>query len=73
MAANIHVVNKDGSWQVEEEGGSGSLSQHPTRDEAVEAGKSAAQGRKVELLVHREDGTIGERDSYGHDVPGNQG
>ena len=62
----IHVVHKSGKWAVEQEGQSSTpLSQHATRAEAVGAGKELARQHKTELIVHREDGTIGERDSYG--------
>ena len=74
MASNIHVVKKGSAWSVEEEGTGGQpIAQRPTRESAVEVAKKLAKSQKVELLVHREDGSIGERDSYGHDVPRNRG
>lgn len=69
---NVHVVHKKGNWGVEQEG-SDDFQSYSTRDEAVSEGKRLAKQNHVELLVHREDGTIGERDSYGHDprnIPG---
>ncbi|HEY9791948.1 MAG TPA: DUF2188 domain-containing protein [Candidatus Obscuribacterales bacterium] len=71
--ANVHVVNKGGTWQVETEGNPTAGQGFATREEAIAAGKEKAKQNQVELLVHREDGTIGERDSYGNDprdVPG---
>jgi Uncharacterized protein conserved in bacteria (DUF2188) len=70
---NIHVVHKSGQWAVEAEGASDDATKFSTKEDAVAAGKEMARKGAVELLVHREDGSIGERDSYGHDprnVPG---
>jgi hypothetical protein len=67
--ANLHVVHKQGQWFVEEEKQPEPISSHRTREEAREAGRELAKARRVELLIHREDGTIGERDSYGGDSP----
>lgn len=70
---NVHVVQKDGQWAVEEEGKSDKPMFFPTKEEAVESGRQLAEEKQVELLVHRADGAITERDSYGNDprdVPG---
>lgn len=69
----VHVVHKGGSWAVEEEGASDKAEQFPNREEAINAGKQLAKQNEVELIIHREDGSIGERNSYGNDprdVPG---
>lgn len=69
----VHVVWKNERWTVETEGKTGSGPTYKNRDEAVEEGKRQAKQKHVELLIHRQDGTIGERDSYGndpHNIPG---
>jgi hypothetical protein len=67
-AVPIHVVHKGGKWAVQQQGQASSpLSTHSTREEAVGAGKAIARQQKTELIVHRENGTIGERDSYGNE------
>lgn len=74
----VHVVFKRGAWivEVEEELTSPTPQEHAayeTREAAVEAGRELAKETSVELIVHRQDGTIGERDSYGNDprdIPG---
>lgn len=38
-----------------------------TKEEAVAAGRSEAQRRTTEHVIHLEDGSIGERNSYGND------
>ena len=40
---------------------------HDTKDEAVKAGRELARDRKTEHVIHRVDGKIGERNSYGND------
>ena len=63
----VHVVHKGGNWEVEVVGG------FRTQEEAKAAGKVLAKELKKELVIHGEDGTIKEKDSYGNDprdVPG---
>ena len=66
-AGDIHVLRKDDAWHVAVEGVERSNSTHETQAEAVEAGRAAAKKARGELLIHAEDGTIRERDSYGND------
>ena len=65
--AFVHVVHKQGNWAVEEAGAAENARPFSTREEAIAEGKRIARQNKVELIVHREDGSIGERDSYGND------
>jgi hypothetical protein len=70
---NIHVVHKGESWAVEEEGAADYATTFGTREQAIAVGRQFAKDNEVELIVHRMDGSIGERDSYGNDprdVPG---
>ena len=43
------------------------LSRHRTKVVAVAAGRDAARVRRVEHTIHRMDGRIGEKNSYGAD------
>jgi Uncharacterized protein conserved in bacteria (DUF2188) len=43
------------------------LSRHRTKVVAVAAGRAAARARQVEHTIHRMDGRIGEKNSYGND------
>jgi hypothetical protein len=40
---------------------------HDTKAAAVAAGRDEARRRRTEHVIHNEDGTIGERNSYGND------
>jgi Uncharacterized protein conserved in bacteria (DUF2188) len=63
----IHTVYKDGEWINEVEEGSAFGGAHATKDEAVSAGRARAQQDNTEHVIHNQDGTIGERSSYGND------
>ncbi|MBL8998318.1 MAG: DUF2188 domain-containing protein [Gemmatimonadetes bacterium] len=43
------------------------LSRHRLKSEAVAAGREIARGLRVEHSIHREDGQISEKNSYGND------
>jgi hypothetical protein len=63
----VHTVYKNGHWVNEIEGGSQLGSSHSTKENAVAAGRSRAQQDKTEHVIHNQDGTISERNSYGND------
>ncbi len=64
----VHTVHKDGAWANTIEGEDQSPSgTHETKEAAVAAGRAEAMRRKTEHVIHNEDGTIGERNSYGGD------
>jgi hypothetical protein len=66
---NIHIVpNKEkGTWDVKREGSDKPLSSHHTQTIADQAGRKIARQDKVELVIHRRDGTIRDKDSFGND------
>ena len=64
----VHTVHKDGSWRNSIEGNDQPLpGTFDTKVEAAEAGRAEARRRKTEHVIHNEDGSIGERNSYGDD------
>lgn len=69
MAANKHVVPRpNGEWAVRNSGASKATKVFETQADAIKFGRSAARKDGVEFYVHRKDGTIRERDSYGRDT-----
>ena len=64
---DVETFHKDGKWHNRIEGHEVLEGDYDTRDEAVDAGRDEARDRKVEHIVHNLDGTIGERNTYGHD------
>ena len=67
MGKNIHVVPRDGEWAVRREGNERARSVHPTQEEAREEAVKIAKKEKTEVVIHRADGRIRDRDSYGSD------
>ena len=65
--ANVHVVNEDGDWKVKHAGAQRAASVHETKAEAKAAATEMAKREKVELIIHKLDGTIGEKNSFGND------
>ena len=62
----VHTVDKKGQWVNEIEGAEFG-GPHSTKEEAVSAGRTRAQHDQTEHVIHNEDGTISERNSYGTD------
>jgi hypothetical protein len=52
---------------VNEIEGNGSVGSYMTKEEAVAVGRAQAQTGKTEHVIHNQDGTISERNSYAHD------
>jgi len=64
---NVHVVPHQDKWAVKTEGASKPSSLHDTQSDAMDAGRKIAKNRHSELVIHRPDGTIRDKDSYGSD------
>ena len=67
MPKNQHVVRNGDEWAVRGEGNERLTSTHRTQAEAIEAARKIARKRKGELVIHRSDGRIRDRDSYSDD------
>ena len=67
MAKNQHVIPHKDGWAVRGEGNERTTSVHDTQAEAIEAAREIARNQRGELVIHRPDGRIRERDSYGND------
>lgn len=67
MGKNQHVVPRDGVWAVLGEGNSRDTSHHDTQAEAIDAARSIAINQQSDVVVHRPNGRIRDRDSYGND------
>ena len=67
MRKNQHVVPADGLWGVRGEGNSRLTSIHETQAEAIVAAREIAINQRSEVVIHRRDGRIRDKDSYGTD------
>ena len=63
----IHTVYKNEQWVNEVEGGETIGGVHATKEEAVQSGRARAHQDQTEHVIHNQDGTISERNSYGND------
>jgi hypothetical protein len=66
MGKNQHVVPHGDKWAVKPEGEAVS-STHDTQIAAIDAAKEVAKREQSEVVIHRPDGTIRDKDSYGDD------
>lgn len=71
----VHTVYRDGNWVNEFEGADDRTlpGNHETKEAAAAAGRDAAISRQAEHVIHNQDGSIGERNSYGNDPPDRPG
>ncbi|OYU14923.1 MAG: hypothetical protein CFE37_08565 [Alphaproteobacteria bacterium PA4] len=64
---NQHVVPHESGWAVKGAGNTRATSVHETQAQAIEAARNIARNQESELLIHRRNGQIRERDSFGND------
>lgn len=66
--SNQHVVPRDdGGWAVRGEGNERDTSRHDRQVDAIERARDIARNQQSEVVIHRPDGRIRDRDSYGND------
>ena len=70
---DIDPYNEDGQCKNRPQGNDRASSTHRTKAEAEKAGRDMAKDRKVEHVIKKLDGTIGERNSYGNDPKKSKG
>lgn len=64
---DIHVVPHEKGWATRREGADRIGSTHRTQSKAIDAAIDRAKADRVEVVIHRKDGTIRDSDSYGND------
>lgn len=64
---NVHVVPSGNKWDVKVEGSKTPISSHRTQGNAEDAGRRVARQNESELITHRPNGQIRDKDSYGKD------
>ena len=68
MAKNQHITpHPKGGWQVKGAGNSRATVRTSTQKQAIDAGRSIARNQQSELVIHRTNGQIRAKDSYGND------
>ena len=64
---NHHVVTHNNQWAVRREGSERVSGTYRTQQEAIDAGREISRNQHTELIIHRPNGQIRDRDSHGHD------
>ena len=64
---NQHVVPRGDAWAIKGAGNKRATSLHPTQGQAEATARHSAQNQGSELVIHRPDGRIRDKDSHGRD------
>jgi len=68
MGKNQHVVpHPNGGWQVKGEGNNRATVRTSTQRQAAEIARNIATNQSSEVVIHRPNGQIREKNSYGND------
>ena len=68
MGKNQHVTpHPDGGWQVKGSGNSRATVRTNTQTEAIGIARDIAINQQSEVVIHRQNGQIREKNSYGND------
>jgi hypothetical protein len=64
---NQHVIPHESKWAVRGEGNDRYTSVHETQAEAIRTARDIAINQNSDLIIHRADGRIRDRDSFRRD------
>jgi hypothetical protein len=67
---NVHVVpatGNSGKFVVKEAGNPKPITRPATQERSIERAIPVAKQNLSDVVIHRRDGSIRDRDSYGHD------
>lgn len=68
MGKDQHVTpHPNGGWQVKGAGNSRATVRTDTQSEAINIARNIARNQASELVIHRPNGQIRDKDSYGND------
>lgn len=68
MGKNQHVTpHPNGGWQVKGAGNEKATVKTSTQKEAISIARNIAINQKSEVVIHRPNGQIRDKDSYGND------
>ncbi|MBK7426511.1 MAG: DUF2188 domain-containing protein [Saprospiraceae bacterium] len=67
MGKNQHVVPKGDKWAIKGAGNEHYTRIVDTQEQAISIAREIAKNQKSELVIHRKNGTIRDKDSFGND------
>jgi len=62
-----HVVPSSSGWAVKKSGASRASKIFTTKDKAVDYGTELSKSEKTELYIHKQNGMIQNKNSFGND------
>ena len=62
-----HVVPSSSGWAVKKSGSERASKTFGTKDKAINYGRVLSKNEKTELYIHKKNGMIQNKDSYGND------
>lgn len=62
-----HVVPSPSGWSVKKSGSSKASRSFSDKEKAVDYGKKLSKNEKTELYIHKKNGMIQDKRSYGND------
>ena len=71
--SNQHVVTHNEQWAVRGENNSRVTSTHTTQRQAISAAREIAINQRAEVVIHRPNGQIRDKNSYGNDPRSSKG
>lgn len=70
---NRHVLPHEDGWKITQPGNATPLALHGKKSDAVAAARVMCIESKGELFIHKKDGKIQNRNSYGNDPRSSKG
>lgn len=62
-----HVVPSSSGWSVKKSGSERASKTFETKEKAVDYGRELSKTEKTELYIHKKNGMIQDKNSYGND------
>jgi hypothetical protein len=67
MSNQTHVATHPKGWAAKDTGNEKASRVFDKKQDAVDWARQHSRRVESELVIHRKDGTIGQKDSHGHD------
>lgn len=64
---NQHVIPHNDNWAVKGEGNEKVTKIFDKKQDAIDFAKDVAKNQKSELIIHKQDGSIQNKNSFGND------
>lgn len=69
----LHLTYQNDQWVLREENNKKIILSNPTKEEALKKSIQYAKSKRTELEIHKRDGKIQDRRSYGNDPKRSRG